>query len=174
MTSQHTILKDVKLLALDMDGVLTDGRIFYGSHGDELKCFNIQDGLGIVLLRKYGIATVIITGKKSSVNRKRAKELKIKILCEAVRNKKTCLQRISKKLRIKPENICYVGDDLVDLEVMQWVGYPVAVANAVDSVKDAAMYTTHKSGGEGAVREVCDLILKGAEIIPSSSSNAQA
>lgn len=160
------LLQNVQLLALDLDGVLTDGKIYYGSHGDELKCFHVQDGLGIVLLKKYGIPTVIITGKKGPVNRKRAKEIQVKLLCETVRNKKSCLERISKKMKIDPQHICFVGDDLVDLDVMQWVGHPIAVANAVSEIKRISKYTTHRSGGEGAVREVCELILKGASINP--------
>ncbi|MFT5206747.1 MAG: 3-deoxy-D-manno-octulosonate 8-phosphate phosphatase (KDO 8-P phosphatase) [Candidatus Omnitrophota bacterium] len=151
----------IRLLALDLDGVLTDGRIYYGNHGDEIKAFDIQDGLGLVLLKKAGIPSVIISGKKSAVNRRRAKELGIKRVIENCTNKKKSLMEVASRYKLGLEEICYIGDDLIDIPVLKYVGLAIAVQNAVEEVKQIAHYTTQKSGGRGAVREVTDMLIRG-------------
>ena len=153
------ILK-IKLIALDVDGVLTDGHIIYGDYGDELKFFDVQDGLGLVMLRRAGVHVVIISAKKSRVNQRRAKELKVTKIYQNVGDKLKIFEKVAKKMKLNPEEICFIGDDLVDIPVMTRAGFAVAVKNAVAEVKDAAHYVTLRNGGRGAVREVADLILK--------------
>ena len=150
----------VKLLILDIDGVLTDGRIIYGDYGDELKFFNVQDGFGLVMLHRVGIPTVVISAKKSRVNQRRAKELKVHKLYQNVRDKRKAFDKIVKKMKLKHEEVCFVGDDLMDIPILSRVGFAVGVRNAVEHVKESVHYVTVKSGGHGAVREVTDLILK--------------
>ena len=154
-------VKRIRVLMLDMDGVMTDGRVFYGDHGDEIKSFNLQDGFGLVLLQKSGIPTVIITGKKSKVNERRAKELKVLKLLQNVSDKGKAYDKLIRALKVQPEETCMVGDDVIDIPIMRKVGLAVAVQNAVAEVKEVAHYVTQRKGGEGAVREVVDLILKG-------------
>lgn len=154
-------LKRVKLVILDVDGVLTNGIIYYGNFGDEIKAFDVKDGLGIALLKKAGVEVVLLTAKKSKVARLRSKDVGINISNVYVGvSKLKIFKRILRKFRVGVDEVCYVGDDLLDLPVMKKVGLPIAVANAVDEIKASALYTTEKQGGNGAVREVCELILK--------------
>ncbi len=153
-------IKRIKLLIVDNDGVLTDGRIIYGDYGDELKFFDVQDGFGLGLLHRAGFKIVMISGKKSRINPRRAKDLKIDKIYQNAFDKLKVFHKVIKKFKVTPEQVCYVGDDLIDLPVLTRVGFAVAVANAVEEVKKAVHYCTHKSGGRGAVREVVDLILK--------------
>lgn len=153
-------LKKIKLLAMDLDGVLTNGTIYYGDHGDEIKGFHIQDGQGIVLAQRAKIRLVIITGRKSRVNERRARELRVDRLIQDCHDKGRALEKMAQKYRFKLEETAYIGDDLLDLAPMRKAGLAVAVRNAVVDVKSAAHYVTEKSGGEGAVRELIDLILK--------------
>ena len=150
----------VKLLMLDIDGVLTDGRIVYGDCGDELKFFDVQDGFGLVMLRRAGIPAIVISAKKSRVNQRRAKELRILKVYQNVRDKLKVFEKAAKKMKLKHEEVCFIGDDLMDLPILSRAGLAVAVPNAVEDVKEAAHYVTLKKGGRGAVREVIDLILK--------------
>ena len=145
---------------LDIDGVLTDGRIVYGDYGDELKFFDVQDGLGLVLLKKAGFETVMVSAKKSRINVRRAKELNVTKIYQKAWDKLKIYEKILKKFKVNHENVCYIGDDLIDLPVLSRVGLAVAVRNAIDEVKEKAHLVTEKSGGRGAVREVTDLILK--------------
>ena len=153
------ILK-VRLLILDIDGVLTDGRIVYGDHGDEIKFFDVQDGFGLVLLRRAGIPAVAISSKRSRVNQRRAKELRIASIYQNVRDKLKVFEKVVKKMKLKHEEVCFIGDDLMDIPILSRVGFAVGVHNAVDDVKECVHYVTLKNGGRGAVREVVDLILK--------------
>jgi 3-deoxy-D-manno-octulosonate 8-phosphate phosphatase (KDO 8-P phosphatase) len=153
-------LAKTKLLVLDVDGVLTDGRMIYGNYGDELKCFDAHDGFGIVTLGRLGIPTVILSSKKSRINQKRARELRIAGVYQNAKDKLKVLRDISKKFKVATEEICFMGDDWMDLPVLLRVGCAVAVGNAVDEVKAKVHYVTQKEGGRGAVREVTDLILK--------------
>jgi len=152
-------LKNIKLLILDVDGVLTDGKIYISDDGIESKSFNVQDGLGLKLLLANSIELAIITGRKSNATVKRMKELGIKHTYYKIKDKTKPFNALKKKLRLKDENIAYMGDDLPDLPIIQQVGFGVAVANAVLKVRRAADYVTKAKGGDGAVREVCEIIL---------------
>jgi 3-deoxy-D-manno-octulosonate 8-phosphate phosphatase (KDO 8-P phosphatase) len=153
-------IQKIRLVMVDNDGVMTDGRIVYGDYGDELKFFDVQDGFGMVLLRRAGIITVMLSARKSRINPRRAKELLVDKIYQNAFDKLVVFQKAIKKFKVKPEEVCYVGDDLIDLPVMTRVGFAVAVSNAVDEVKKSAHYCTQKSGGCGALREIADLILK--------------
>jgi 3-deoxy-D-manno-octulosonate 8-phosphate phosphatase (KDO 8-P phosphatase) len=153
-------IKKVKLLILDVDGVLTDGRIIYDSKGRDSKFFNVHDGLGVYLLRRSGIKTILITAKGSKTIRHRARDMGVSEFYEDIFPKTEVLERILKKHKVNKDEICFIGDDLVDLCIMKEAGFPVAVENAALEVKDTACYVTQKSGGRGAVREVAELILR--------------
>ena len=150
----------VKLFLVDVDGVMTDGRIVYGNYGDELKFFDVQDGFGMVLLRRAGLKTVIVSGKKSRVNPRRVKELGVDKLYQNAFDKLKILEQILKKFKVKADEVCYIGDDLIDLPVLKRVGFSAAPANAVDEVKKAVHHCTEKPGGRGAARELAEMILK--------------
>lgn len=150
----------VRLLILDVDGVLTDGRIILGNYGDELKFFDIHDGHGVLMLTRAGIKTIIISGRRSRINVKRAKEMRVIKVYQNAYDKLKVFEKILKKSRVTPQDVCYVGDDLIDLPVLKRVGFSVAVRDAVDEVRGAAHYVTERSGGRGAVREVAELLLK--------------
>ncbi len=156
----HQKLEKIKLFVVDNDGVLTDGRIVYGDHGDELKFFDVQDGFGLTLLQRAGFPVVILSGKKSRINNRRAIELGIDKLYQKAIDKLKVFEKIVKKYKVDPEQVLYIGDDLIDLPVLKRAGFAAAVANAVPEVKSAAHYVTERSGGRGAVREVIDLLLK--------------
>lgn len=151
--------REIKLLVVDVDGVLTDGRLWYGNSGEELKAFNIQDGLGIKLLLRAGIDVGIITGRRSALVARRAKELGIRHVVQGREDKLIALETMRAELGIELQQIAYVGDDLPDLSAIRAAGLGIAVANAMPSVAEHADYKTLRSGGDGAVREVCDLIL---------------
>lgn len=153
-------LKIIKMLIVDIDGVMTDGRVIYSVYGDELKFFDVTDGLGISLLNRAGIKTVIITAKKSRIVKMRARDLKVTRVYQGYADKLEPLKNILFWYKIKPEEICFMGDDLIDVPVLRRVGLAVAVPNAVDEVKKHAHYITSRTGGRGAVREICDMILK--------------
>jgi 3-deoxy-D-manno-octulosonate 8-phosphate phosphatase (KDO 8-P phosphatase) len=152
--------KAIRLLLLDVDGVLTDGRITYDGSGREWKSFDIRDGQGIRLLQRAGLEVGILSGREAAAVRTRAKELGITLLRQRVKDKGKGLEEIMVQKNYKPEQICFVGDDLVDLPVFARVGLAVAAADSMEDVKASAHYVTHHPGGRGAVREVCDLILK--------------
>lgn len=152
--------KRVKLLILDIDGVMTDGRIVYSIYGDELKFFDVQDGFGITLLNRAGIKSVIITAKRSRIVKLRARDMKVARAYQGYSDKLAAFNKILKAFRSDPADICFIGDDLIDLPVLKRVGLAVAVPNAVEEVRTGAHYVTQKTGGRGAVREICDLILK--------------
>jgi len=152
--------KKIKLLLLDVDGVLTDGRIIYDSRGQDMKFFDVHDGLGVYLLNKAGIKTMLITAKSSRAIRPRARDMGVEAVFENVSVKSSVLGKILKKYKLNLEEICFVGDDLVDLCLMKKVGFPIAVFNAAGEIKQVASYITLKPGGRGAVREVAELILK--------------
>ena len=151
-------IRKIKLLLLDVDGVFTNGWLIYDSKGCDLRCFDSQDGTGILLLKAMGIGTVLITIKPSKPVKRRAAELGIEVYFVMPKDK--ILNKILIKYNVTPEEICYVGDDIADLVMMKKIGLPVAVANATPVIKDISSYVTEKAGGSGAVREVTDLILK--------------
>ncbi len=151
--------KKVKLLILDVDGVLTDGRIIYDNYGDELKFFNVNDGLGIFLLRNAGIKTVIITAKKTRAVIKRAREMRVAAVYSN-HYKLKIYQKVLRRYRVKSEEVCFMGDDLLDLPLIKRVGLAASPPNAVEEVKNSSHYITQRYGGKGAVREVTEIILK--------------
>lgn len=152
--------KKIKLLVLDVDGVLTAGQVFLDSKGEALKVFHTQDGLGIAAAGKVGLNTAIITGRTSDMVRLRAAELKIADIYQGSTDKLTALHELMEKAQLTLAQVAYVGDDLNDLPTLMQVGMPCAVANAVQEVKAHACYITAKAGGQGAVREVIEVILK--------------
>jgi 3-deoxy-D-manno-octulosonate 8-phosphate phosphatase (KDO 8-P phosphatase) len=153
-------LKKIKLLILDVDGVMTDGRIIMDSEGRELKHFDVRDGHGIKLLQRYGIKVAILTGRESNVVRYRAKDLEIKDVYQKAFDKKAIFEKILIKYQLSSQEVAYIGDDIVDIPVLKSVGFSSAVADALDVVKDAVDYVTKNRGGYGAVREICEMILK--------------
>jgi len=152
--------KRIKLLLLDVDGVLTDGRIIYDSRGHDLKLFDVHDGLGVYILGKVGIKTILITAKGSRAIIPRARDMHVERVFENISPKTAVLDKILKKYKVDISEVCFVGDDLVDLCLMKKVGFPVAVFNAAPEIKQAASYITLREGGRGAVREIAELILK--------------
>lgn len=152
--------KNVKLVILDIDGVMTDGRIIIDDNGVEQRNFNIKDGLGVVAMQLTGIEVAIITSKKSGSVRHRAEELKIKRFHEGIKKKTEPYEQMLGELGISDAEVAYVGDDLVDLSMMKRVGLPIAVADAVPEVRTAAAWVTPSKGGHGAVREAAEMILK--------------
>jgi 3-deoxy-D-manno-octulosonate 8-phosphate phosphatase (KDO 8-P phosphatase) len=151
----------VKLLVLDVDGVLTNGQVFIGESGKEsLKAFDIQDGLGIKLLEKIGIPTAIITGRSSKMVIGRCEDLGITHVHMGVENKVVALEKILQSLALKASDCAVMGDDWPDFQMMKSAGLRICPAQGHDAVKEAAHFVTARSGGSGAVREVCDLILK--------------
>ncbi|MGB0458616.1 MAG: KdsC family phosphatase [Porticoccaceae bacterium] len=157
-----TVLKaaqKIKLILLDVDGVLTDGRLYYGNNGEELKAFDIQDGLGIKLLQRGGIDVGIITGRTSKLLTRRTEELDIELVVQGREDKLTALNEILEGSAIDLEEIAFVGDDLPDLAVIRRVGLGITPANGNHIVASQALWQTKKGGGKGAVREVAELIL---------------
>ncbi len=152
--------RQIKLLVLDVDGVLTDGRIIYGSGGLELKTFDVQDGLGLKLARRIGLVTAIVTGRTSEAVERRARELEIDEVWQGVKNKLEVYEGVLGRYAFSDEVVAYAGDDLEDLPVLRRVGFAVAVANAVKEVKREADYVTVREGGRGAIRELVELILE--------------
>lgn len=152
--------KKIKLLLLDVDGVLTDGRIIYDSKGRDSRFFDVHDGMGVYLLKKAGIPTILLTAKGSRAIKPRAQDMGVEKVFSDISPKSTVLEKITKQYHISLEEVCFVGDDLVDLCVMKRVGFPVAVFNAAPEIRNVAAYVTFKQGGRGAVREVAELLLK--------------
>ncbi len=149
----------MRLLCVDVDGVLTDAGMYYGPDGEVLKKFNTRDGLGLARVREVGVAVAIISGEDSAIVHARAAKLKIDEVFSGIADKLSVIKSLVTRHGIAPEDVAYVGDDLNDLSAMKFVGLPCAVADAADPIKDAAQYVTHRRGGDGAVREVCELII---------------
>ena len=149
----------IKLLVLDVDGVLTDGRIIYGNGGEEFKAFNIKDGLGIKLLQRAGIKVAIITGRRSAIVERRAQELGIEQLIQGREDKLVALKELCKQLHIALSECAYMGDDLPDLAAIMAAGIGLTVADAPDAVLNAADWCSVRPGGHGAVREACEALL---------------
>lgn len=145
---------------MDVDGVLTDGRLHFGDDGREFKSFDVQDGHGLAMAQQAGLLVGFVTGRTSAATARRAEQLGVKILKQAPRNKAELLQEICAEHQLQPAEIAYIGDELLDLPAMAQVGCAVAVANAAPEVKQAAHYVTRREGGRGAVREVVELLLK--------------
>jgi 3-deoxy-D-manno-octulosonate 8-phosphate phosphatase (KDO 8-P phosphatase) len=154
-------LADIRLLLLDVDGVMTDGGIIYDGNGLETKVFNVKDGHGIKMLQRHGIEVGIITGRTSQVVAFRAKELGIDLVYQGALKKLDSYDDVKQKTGLDDSQIAYVGDDVIDVPVMRRVAFAAAPADALMEARTAAHYVTVCGGGRGAVREVCDLILKG-------------
>jgi len=152
-------LRTIKLLLLDVDGVMTDGGIYYSNRGDEFKKFNIKDGYGIMKLRRSGIQAGIITGRISNIVSRRAADLEIKEVHQNLDNKLAAYESIKQRLHLMDAEIAYIGDDEFDLEVLAEVGFSAAPADAVTAVRKKVDYICKVKGGEGAVREIIDMIL---------------
>ncbi|MBM9514443.1 HAD family hydrolase [Desulfogranum marinum] len=150
----------VKLLLLDVDGVLTNGSLVYTGSGEEAKCFHTQDGLGIKLLQESGIEVGIITARNSSIVARRAEELKITHVYQGKFDKLSVYEEVLKKTGLRPMHTAYMGDDWVDLPLLNRVGFAAAPANARVEIQQRVHYLTKRNGGQGAVREVCDLIME--------------
>ena len=155
--------KAIKLLLLDVDGVLTDGNLIYSHDGKESKSFNTQDGFGLRMLQDSGVEVGIITARSSEALTRRASDLKIAHLYQGSSNKLEAYKKICKNTGFKPFEISYMGDDWLDLVLLKRVGLSVAPANAVSEIREMVHYVTSQNGGQGAVREICDLILTARE-----------
>lgn len=153
-------LKKVKLLLLDVDGVLTDGRIVIDNNGVESKAFDVRDGHGLKMLQRAGVRIGIITGRSSRVVERRAAELGIEILHQGAKDKLEPYRRVLAELELADNEVAYVGDDVVDLPILRRVGFAATVADACEHVKPFVHYVCQKAGGRGAVREICELLLK--------------
>jgi 3-deoxy-D-manno-octulosonate 8-phosphate phosphatase (KDO 8-P phosphatase) len=151
----------IKLLILDVDGVLTDGQIFLNHKGEEIKAFNVRDGLGLKMLMAGGVDVAIITGRRSGAVEHRGRELGITDVYQGVGKKREICRKLIRKKMLAMEEVCCIADDLPELPMFHEVGLAVAVADAVQEVRDSADLVTTKKGGHGAVRELCEWILKG-------------
>lgn len=145
---------------MDVDGVLTDGKIIFDDKGGELKFFDVQDGLAVVILKRAGIKTAIITAKGSKVVERRSTDMQVDKLYQDAGSKTAALQSLLQELNLKPKDACFIADELIDLPALKQVGLAVAVRNAAPEVKKCAQYITKRKGGNGAVREVIEMILK--------------
>ena len=159
-TTVEERMRRIRLLILDVDGVLTDGGIYMGPEGEAMKRFDIKDGLGISLWHRAGGMTAILTGRSSQIVENRAKELQISVVRQGCIDKGAAYEELKNELEITDDEIAYIGDDLIDLPVMKNAGLPVAVADAVPEVRDAARLVAMHDGGRGAVRETVERILR--------------
>jgi YrbI family 3-deoxy-D-manno-octulosonate 8-phosphate phosphatase len=158
--ASHVILRDIRLFATDVDGVLTDAGMYYTEAGDELKKFNTRDGMGIKLLQKSGVITAIVTQERTKLVARRAEKLTIPELHQGVMDKLSCIRALAERYRLSLTQVAYIGDDVNDLEALTVVGFSAAPADAMPVVKAAVSYVCKAKGGEGAVREIAEMILE--------------
>lgn len=169
MTFPASILqkaRSIKCVVFDVDGVLTDGRLYYQEDGREQKVFHVHDGLGIKLLAKVDIQTAIISSRTSSCVTRRTIELGMPYVYQNVKNKLAVFQGLLERLNLEATQVAYVGDDVIDIPVLKVCGLPISVANAQESVHNYTIWKTKASGGQGAAREVCELLLKAKNYQP--------
>ena len=152
--------QSVRLIILDVDGVLTDGGIYIGPEGELFKAFHCRDGMGITLARKAGLKTAIITGRTSPQVAFRAEELHMDRVYQGCMDKRAAYKELKEEFHVTDGEVAYVGDDLIDLPIMLQCGFPAAVADASEEVREAAAYVAKNNGGHGAVRDVIEFILK--------------
>ena len=152
-------LREVKLVAFDFDGVFTDNRVYVGQNGREMVCCWRSDGVGLSRLKEVGVKTIVITSEVNPVVRKRCAKLGIDCIT-GCKDKLSALKSVMRRQGLSPGEVCFVGNDLPDLDCLKYVGHPVAVGGSADEVLEVAKYITQRGGGAGAVREVCDLIYK--------------
>ena len=160
MTNIYEKASKIKAVVMDVDGVLTDGSLTFGENGEEYKTFNAKDGQGIVMLNKMGFVTAIITARQNPTVRHRFNNLGMTKLFEGCKNKKAALQELLDEYKLQIDEIAYMGDDLPDICVLKEVGLPCAPNDAVEEVLEHAVFVSSKNGGRGAIREMCNLILK--------------
>lgn len=153
-------LKNLKMIAMDVDGVLTNGKIFLDQNGEEIKSFHAHDGLGIVLARKAGLKIAFISARESKALELRAKQLGVDALYQNRLEKLEAFEDLLKTFNLDASEVVYIGDDLVDIAILKRAGFPVTVPNAAREVRAYAAYVTKLSGGSGAVREVIELVMK--------------
>ncbi len=155
----------IRLAIFDIDGVFTDGKLYYNERGEQSKAFNVQDGVGVKLLQRSGVKVAIITAKTSAIIETRSAQLGIEHVYQGYEIKLPAYEKILKQLKVTDREICYVGDDLPDLPIMQRVGLSIAVGNAVAIVQEHADCITNKTGGHGAVREICEFIMRSQDTL---------
>ncbi|MBI4687902.1 MAG: HAD-IIIA family hydrolase [Nitrospirae bacterium] len=166
--------KKIKLLILDVDGVMTDGSIIFDSRGNELKMFHVRDGHGIKMAQRAGITVAIITGRNSKVVLSRAEELGIKEVYQGVHKKSEVYEALLKKYNLKDENVAFMGDDVVDIELLKRAGLPAVPKDADEGIKHLSSFISSKDGGRGAVREFIELILKSSNLWKNVSGESLA
>lgn len=154
----------VRLAIFDVDGVLTDGRLFFTTDGREIKAFHVHDGLGLKRLQTAGVTVAVISSRESPIVSQRMAELGVDHVYQGQKDKLPVFDSLCAALKVEPDAVAYTGDDLPDLPLIQRVGLGIAVANAHPMVREAAHWVTRIPGGEGAAREVCDLILSAREV----------
>lgn len=152
------------MLVLDVDGVLTDGRLYFDNQGNEMKSFSTRDGLGLRALQSQGLELAFITGRKSEIVSQRAAQLGVKHVYQGRNDKLNAFNELLSDTGMDEQNTCYAGDDWIDIPVLDRVGLAVTVADADDVVKNRVHWVTRRNGGNGAVREICDLILASQEL----------
>ncbi len=162
----------IKLLVCDVDGVFSDGRIYLGNDGEELKAFNTKDGFGIKALGQSGVDVAVITGRESNIVEKRMTALGVKFIIQGEEDKLPALQKIANSLQLSHEQIAYIGDDIPDIDCIEYVGLGVAVQDAHPLVRRAADYRTFINGGFGAVRELCDLIMMSQNTLENATGSS--
>ena len=165
-------LKNVSLVALDVDGVMTDGKIIINDDGVESKNFNVRDGMAIVLALEYGLQIAVISGRNSKVVERRARELKIRHVYQGARDKKRVFKDLLAKLKLRPSQAAFMGDDINDIEAMEYAGFSAAPADADPAVIRAAAWTSKFPGGGGAVRELIRLVMVARGIWPRHDGKA--
>lgn len=151
--------RDIRLLVLDVDGVLTDGRLYFGSQGEQMKCFHVRDGAGIVQLLRAGVQVAVISGRQSQAVERRMDELGVTCIRQGIDDKAAALREILDALHLQPQVVACMGDDIPDLPLFALARLAIAVNDAHESAREQAHFVTQAHGGRGAVREVCDLIL---------------
>jgi len=154
------VIKKIKLVISDVDGVLTDGGMYYSTNGESLKKFNTRDGMAVELLHTYGIKVVFLTRENSNIVKSRAKKLKIDGVYVGIKSKELILEKICKKFTVKKDEIIYIGDDINDLKIICLVGFSACPKNAMDVIKHNVDYICKSNGGDGVLREIAELFLK--------------
>jgi len=169
--SQHVWQKmqKVKLFVCDIDGVFSDGRIYLGNSGEELKAFHTKDGYGIKALGASGVDVAVITGRKSNIVQTRMTALNVKHIVQGEENKLPALKAMIASLALTPEQVAYIGDDMPDFECLNYVGLSIAVSDAHPAILNVCDYITYTRGGFGAVRETCDLIMQSQNTLANAS-----
>ncbi len=150
----------LRLMAFDVDGVLTDGRLYYSDEGVESKAFHVQDGSGLKMLRDAGIMLAVVSGRRARCVEWRMRDLGVEYLHQGIENKRACMETLLRDLGVKPEEAGFMGDDLIDLPAMRLCGFSAAPADAAPLARQQALWITPRAGGHGAVRDVCEFILE--------------